>query len=200
MKIGNIDNIQFQKKLMARCAVKNDKRKKFCNIYALEPEKRKDRHYFRTLSMSNDDWKDARFLDALDRQASEYKLNQKTFYVLEDLDKNCLGVCSIDKTDKDKDTLSYFEVVPKNAYRNKDRKIKYVGETMLAFLTKMAKKSGKKYLEVPYVMSDAIDFYIEKCNFEKMLYPNTAIASSSSFEALEKQNKKHTRSKICILG
>ena len=111
---------------------------------------------------------------------------------------NCLGYIIVE-TDFDvperKDVV-YLETCPKYNSSNPKRTIKYIGETLLAFVVKIAQKNNKKFISIPIWSKTAENFYKENCGFEEKeacLYLYREL-----FDSFLSKNKKHTKSSILI--
>lgn len=199
MRIGNIKNISFQKKLVASCAVLNGATSEECSIYKLDSFE--DRDYFDNLAKLQK-WQLSYFLSGMaDKIRDDAPYTKRSIYAIENSKNECLGYCRVDDTYNNISYLTHLEVVPYASHRNEARKSKYVGETLVAFLAKMAKKNNKKSIYVPNMYMPAMNFYLEKCKFLTCDFINFSSSelTSDRFEALEKQNFKHTGQNISII-
>ena len=199
MKLGSSD-INFGKKLVATANVVkvfNGKEKSLpCSIYQLEREVDKD--YFKTQPKY---WKRAAFLDSVEAEIATKHSKYRPIgdiYVVEDSKGKMLGYCEQDEL-YFQNALVLIETSPACLSSKKDRKIKYVGETMLAFLVKMAKNQNKAAFAVDSVLDEARDFYSKKCGFEKDGI-RTYILSEKQFDNFISQNENHTQGKIEFMG
>ncbi len=192
MKISNILSPSFQKKLMARCFVKKADKPEPCHIYELD--KIDDRQYFRELK-SKKGWNSAHYLNSVNMlfKNGSSNPNRLSYYVMEDSDDKCLGYCVLNNIDSD---LSYLEVKPKCTAKHDKRPVKYVGETLITFLTELLEKRNESRFTVSCMANRARDFYLEHCHFKPTDKYRTAILSKNSFSELEKQNIEHTGSQI----
>jgi len=195
MRITNIGNISFQKILMANCHVGNGIDIKEAKIYRLEyPD---DEKYYIEHSNQND-WQNSFYLQEVQ---NEFIIEEDCIhYVMEDTDGAtlCIGVLDESRTKENK--LDYLETAPKlSSYNRADRKIKYIGETMLAFLVKITKGKKNKF-EIPDVAQRprTIDFYSKICKFN-MKDQTSAYLERNEFDRFIKQNEKHTGSEIEII-
>lgn len=113
---------------------------------------------------------------------------------MENQDKECLGYAKIrerisNPSDK---TLILLETRPDLAGNDPSKKAKYVSETMLAFLTKLAKSEGAEEFKVSAMRKEAQNFY-EKCNFINLrTLTKDALLPKERFDLLIEQNEKHT--------
>ena len=164
MKIFSQNYINFQKKLVANCKVGTGENSTQAKIYQLDyPE---DLDYYKNNAEKNQNWQGSYYLTDASK-ILEYNGNKYSHYVMEDLDNDLLCLSVIDKRSLTYDELDYLETAPKLSSYNRDgRKLKYIGETMLAFLVKMAR--GKKTsFEVPNVAKreQTQKFYYDLCKF-----------------------------------
>lgn len=194
MKLNNINPLNFQKRLVAKVKGEKEDSKEY-KIYRLD---KKDRNYITDVI---NDWQGGMFfmdvLDDLESNKDEYQI-----YVLEDNKKHCLSYAEISTKSPYFNQLLFIETKPSLSYKNKERKTKYAGETMLSFLLGLTKATSKdKHFEVPHVLSTSYSFYVDKCGFKnhegksKML----VYKPREEFDSLIEQNKNHTDSTIEIL-
>ncbi len=193
MKLNTIQDLNFQKKLVA--SVRKPNCAQNYNIYKLDKD---DKFYFYDIRPY---WQDSLlfldFIDAFDERYGAYD-----FYVLENDKKECLACAQTLDSSEGETELICIESQPDVAYKNKDRKVKYIGETMIAFLLKMSDKNNKKEFIVPHMLSTAAPFYIENCGF-KMYDKSGFMASHKTNEEYQKlisQNEAHTGAKIELIG
>ena len=188
MKINAVNNIFFQKKLIANCKVKSDKKSIPCSFYQLED---KDRDYFIKLIHAKG-WENYYYAMIIDGDIR--RRNVDKIYVLEDEKSNCLGYMKVDTHYGDRNFLEFIEVRPD--YRaKKSKKKRYIGETMLNFLAQLTKEQDKQILSVPYPDSDAVEFY-EKCHFAHTGIKRAVILSEENMDELKKSNLAHTGSSV----
>ena len=200
LNASNVNKVKFAKKFIATAnvvKVSNGKEKPIpCSIYKLE--RGIDKDYFKTQPKY---WKKAAFADSIEAELLTKSSQSRPFgdiYTIEDSKGKMLGYCEQDEL-YFQNVLALVETSP--AYKNakKDRKIKYVGETMLAFLVKMAKNQNKAAFAVDSVLDEARDFYSKKCGFEKDGI-RTYILSEKQFDNFISQNESHTQGKIEFMG
>ena len=164
MKISSVNQINFQKKLVAKtCVVKEGKAKKV-GIYELEKDT--DKYYFQR-ALFNSNWmNESYYLLDIDEEFETAGSNQY-FYVMEDEKGGMLGYSLI--TRKDNDVIEYLETCPKYSINNKEkRKIHYIGETMLAFLSKLSLKRNRDLCVFSIAQrKKTLDFYYKYCGFEQ---------------------------------
>lgn len=184
------NNINFQKTLSAKCSLKAKDKGVRCSIYNLCDSD--DRWYFKKL-MHNESWKNAHYLEAIDCDINDEALREDIF-VLEDEENNCLGFSEFKKY-KNKIWLIFMESRPQDAFSSCLRNIKYIGETMLAFVVSCAKKEGFDMVVVPMYTSDSKGFY-EKCQFKIDSEKEEGLAiKKDSYDKLLSQNQVHINSK-----
>ncbi len=192
MRINSLTSPLFQKKLVATCSVLKNNRPEQCCIYQLDKEK--DKNYFKKLSRKNG-WKKAHYLAGANKQIKNEK--DTVFYVMEDVKEKCLGYCIMSNSNgKYGHDLLYLEVKPACTNKNGERKIKYVGETLITFLTDVLKRDNKNSLSVSSMANRARNFYLQKCGFRQNKEYRSAIIELDGFKELEQKNIMHTGSKI----
>ena len=103
-------------------------------------------------------------------------------------------------TKKSRDAyLNLLETSPAfKTFSQGERKYRYAGETMIAFLVNLAKKYKEKYIELTYD-DDAKDFYRKHCNFDVYVVNGTAKLSQDSYDKILKSNAKHINNSLRIL-
>ena len=163
MKITQSDkSISFAKKLVATCTIQRNNKTAECNIFELNREE--DRDYFYKQECKKD-WEENTYLHEVG-YALEENFPSERIFVLENKKKQCLGFALIElRNDSKAMDLSLLETCQPYSYRNKDRKIKYVGENLITFLAKLAKKENYEKFCIPISSIFAKNFYF-KCGFE----------------------------------
>ena len=135
MKIDVIkNNINFGKTLEAKCDLRGQNHRKVeCNIFQLSPEEDKD--YFARVWRSKP-WEDAKYLWDMDAELSA-NINGERIYVIESKAGRCLGYMAMAPTlnNPRQEELVFLETCPKYQKGKKNRPLKYIGETLLAFAT-----------------------------------------------------------------
>lgn len=196
MKISKINNISFQKKLSARCNVIQNGKPKRVNIYQLE--KGVDDDYFiKAGKIAN--WKQGNYY--LREIASDFdKYGSKDwshFCVMEDDEGNLLGYSEFIKYNVSKNGyLETIETAPSDSIYNKKRRVKYVGETMIAYLVLLCKKENLDFEIMEIAPRKATrDFYYKNCHLEP-ISKDRAILTKEKFNEFLAQNEAHTGSKI----
>lgn len=202
MKLYNLNsNISFSKRLVANCSVLNNKgHKENCNIYQLE--KGVDKDYI--VSANNfSEWSGSNYAYLLAMALQpDSKIRLGDVYAMETKNGEFLGFSQVfDDEIKNEDELfiGFLETVPTSTKmrRFSNQKYKYVGETMLAFLTKIAHNQGKTKITASPTL-ESRKFYTKKCLFDKKSFYGISLPFSN-FEKLCKQNFFHTGSEIDLL-
>ena len=195
MKIANISNsLSFKKKLEAKCHVLKNNYPYKCSIYSLN--QREDADYFLDYNRSIQ-WKNSIYWRNMDEELREFYDHEK-FYVMEDKDDNCLGFIKVRSASKSLPrAVIFFETNPQYANDNKNRNIKYVGETLLAFVTKLAKKEKSPVVNICVPTSSSIPFYKDKCGFE-IQEGMGLILPTENYKNFIAQNEDHTGKKIWL--
>lgn len=206
MKISAVsnNNISFQKTLAARVNVLKNNEPYPCKIYKLD---KTDKDYFEgLLSSQNNNF--PYFLYILNDEfrgfCNDDMLYDATdFFVLEDKKSRCLGFLETSKMENGEKNIDYLEIAKNCADSNSIRHVKYVGETMVAFLAKLIQNTNSKS---PYVVGFTIpsarDFYTDNCGFiennsdnDDIFIPEL-ILPEEKMNDLIAQNEGHTKGKI----
>ena len=199
----NFNNISvnFGKTLKAKACVLNDKGLSVpCHIYELDPKK--DCDYFENLSQK-ESWQKAEYIDFLDEEIP-YIIDtpEENLYAIETQNGECLGVSTVMYKPHEL-ILNILETAPAfvNDGRHKSTPYRYVGETLIAFLAKMAASSNKEYIQTEPADS-AKEFYMKHCHFkpDKDSEDYNVFLRNKSFNRLIKQNEHHTKSKLEVIG
>ena len=197
MRITGQNYINFQKKLVAYCKVGQAPNSQKASIYKLEHPL--DIGYYEKCARQDDNWTKSYYLEEI---ASYFELcgNSLSFYTMENEDGDTLCVSVMDEKTLNENRLDYLETAPKlSSYNSGGRKIKYIGETMLAFLVKLSKRD-KLFFDIPDVAKrdKTKDFYFKLCGFHSNEMDG-AYLNSYEFDAFVAQNEEHTNSQIEIL-
>lgn len=200
MKIIGLNNIFFQKKLVAKCAVKKGTQNEQCSIYKLDSID--DIYYFDDIAKTSE-WQRPYFLTSIMyRLGNDIASNDYiNYYAIENSDNKCLGYCRVDDSIDKFSSLTHLEVMSDASHNNPERKYKYIGETLVAFLAKKAKCLKKESVKVPNMSMSAMKFYLDKCKFLTRDFINFSSSELpfERFEELETQNAKHTGQTIEIM-
>ncbi len=129
-----------------------------CKIYQLE--KGKDEDYFEKMIFQKD-WQNSRYIMRADDAINENEGSREVF-VLENENKKCLGFC-VTNDYKDGINLEYIETIPKQKAKNKKRNMRYIGESLMAFL---AHRLKGKHFYIKSVLQEAVPFY-DSCSFKQ---------------------------------
>ncbi|MBQ4122890.1 hypothetical protein IJD44_04110 [bacterium] len=188
------NKISFKKELVAKTSLCSKKEGEVpCSIYRLEEDI--DKHYFFKIN-NFQDWDSADYFSFMAYSTSILNAlchDDKDFYVLENNDGDCLSCAQVSKS-KNNYTLDIIETVPKytNPYSKRNSSpIKYIGQTMVAFLAKLAQKNEKEYIRVISTI-DTKPYYTDVCFFDE----DPLVLYSRKFSELIEKNEENTNSKI----
>ena len=207
MKIlNNLNNVSFQKKLMAKCSVIKYDEPIDCRIYSLEADKKQDRNYFKNLEEDRI-WQDNYFVSSLNVAINNKFTSPNDYYksvdifVLEDRDESCLGYCEIDRVQKRRMSLNYLETAPEyvNDRKNKKSNIRYIGESIISFLVLLAKKEDKN-LTVWTPSDSARPFYQKKIGFNSPRVNYVLSLDRNLYDTVVNKNKAHTTTGVVLLS
>ena len=196
MKINKINNLFFQKKLVANAHVIKNNSPEKVSIYELEKEV--DNDYF-TKAKNDENWKNAQFLEFIESDFKYLSKGEETIYSMEDSLGNVLGLSKISDFMSFK-VLEFIETAPKYSIIKKGRRtFKYIGETMLAFIASLCKQEDK-YLDIADVVHNrkVRNFYFNNCGFEDLTC-DRAILRKNKFDGFLEHNKAHTSSNIELI-
>ena len=112
-----------------------------------------------------DDWTyGSSFANDMNKKRERYYEGREqypnNFYVMEDKNKNIIGICETINIGEDTN-IEYIE-------SERDSGYKYIGQTMLAMVGKILLDRGGKNLCVGNPYPGAVNFYTDKCGFEKI--------------------------------
>ena len=189
-------NINFQKRLVGKAKIPNGKKQQTVNIYHLDNEK--DEEIFEK-AMSSKKWIGAYYLPDLNVLfGCDFKVN--SYYVMTDKKGSLLCASVVDESNKKNNELAFIETAPTlSKYNSPARKMKFIGETMLAFIAKKGRQE-KKGLYVPNVADreKTKEFYFSQCGFIPSGKEGAKI-SLGAIDSLIRKNEAHTGGKIEIL-
>ena len=192
MKINSLKfNTFFQKKFVSKANILRDNQPYQCDIFQLE--KKIDIDYFDKIH-DDRNWKFSHYVDDAETVTNAGAPNEKT-YVIEDKNQKCLGfVCITDYKETNTKEVDYLEVCPIYSNSNRKRTLKYIGETLLAFLAKQAKFQNHDELRVPYVMRNARGFY-SKCGFreDNKIFDSAMWIKNDEYDKFISLNNQHTQ-------
>lgn len=192
------NNVLFGKSLVASCNVKRKSGElEECDIYELD--KKEDFDYFLKLK-NNPDWANGRYVTITNNLfLSSYSSKRANMYALEDKLGSCLGyvrTISVDDCEKN-EQIEFLETCPTLSSNNKKRQVKYVGQSLVAFVVGLAKRENKQSVYVPIVAQSARKFYQNKCYFKNdTLIRNGVVLENSNYDKLLKKHRKNTHSAI----
>ncbi len=169
-----------------------------CSIYDLNQQD--DSDYFEKIP-NKSDWNGARYLCYLKEDLSELDDKpDRMVYSLETQDGDCLGYSEI-SYGKNSNEILFLETVPTENFSSREKSsFKYIGETLLSFLVKQSKLQKVKSIELQATVA-SINFYKDKCFFrvpKKEVDP--LYLTKNDFSKLIKQNERHTKSTIELVG
>ena len=198
MRINKNQNyIFFQKRLVANCKVGDSSNSQKASIYQLEYPIDKD--YYEKCARDDKNWDQSYYLEEISWDFNHYS-DENEFYVMENEDGDTLCVSVLNENMLDENRLEYLETAPKlSSYNTGNRKIKYIGETMLACMVKLT-KDLKSIFDIPEVAQrdKTKDFYFKLCGF----HPDDlqgAYLRSEEFDDFIARNEEHTNSTIEIV-
>ncbi len=201
MKILNqghtFNNIAFQKRLAARANVlSKDGNAKQVSIYELDEGN--DVKYLEN-ALFDEKWKNNYYLEGATVFFDDDYKNVK-YYTMEDDANNLLCYSILDEKNRSRNKLSCIETMPsQSSYREGKRGLKYIGETMLAFLAKETKRQGKDlYISSIAKRPKTVHFYFNQCRFNPCEKRNAKLGLSD-LKAFINQNEKHTKGKIHLI-
>ena len=197
-----INNIHFspnfQKQLKAKANILNNGLPEQCFIYELNKEE--DYDYFKEIK-EKPEWKEKGFAEEFDKTLKDQRSHEHLF-VMETVDEECLGILELDDDilgDRFQ-KIEYLETFKPYSYRNNNRDRKYIGQTLLAFAAKLLKNKSNKDLKVPSAVDSAINFYIDKCGFEKVpLKPYELLLFKEDFNDLIESTEQKTQGEIEVI-
>ena len=200
MKINSINNfISFKKQLVATGAYLSNGESRPCFFYQLKGEE--DKLYLENV-LRTDEWQNVELVDSLTDNMVNFSNDE--FYSIEDSKGNCLGATEIyDETIEGMDTKSIhiIETCPKFSTKNEQRNVKYIGESILAFIAKLCKNENKEMIYIPNADTSAKPFYKDKCFFEEKTVADEygelpVFLMDEAFDDLITQNENHTQEQI----
>lgn len=193
MNISPLTNIFFQKKLMANCTIGEPNNQKKAKIYMLEYPQ--DINYYTKYNKSYE-WEGNYYLDRMPENFSDYTPNID-YYVMED-ENNQMICYSVLKRKRSRNDLQFIETMPKmSSYNMCNRKIKYIGETMLAFLIGLTKEDGANF-EISRIAQrpKTQSFYFDLCKFTPIDDGCSGYMEKKKFDKFIKRNASHTGKEI----
>ena len=200
MKINFNNQASFQKKLVATSRIGEGATRQKVRIYELDSfEDRADLDKLYATST----WDKSYYVEEINEEfAKKFTTSiaqDSHFYLMENTKKEPICVSVLNKAHKKKNQLDYLETAyAYSSYGDGTRRVRYIGETMLAFLVKMTKKEDKNF-EVPDVAQreKTKNFYFKQCGFEK-ISDRVAYLKRKKFKGFIASNRSHTGSKIKI--
>lgn len=193
MKIGFNNFIpSFKKQLVANANVIKGKEPVVCKIYSLS--KKEDKTYFADLKHSQD-WAGYKLLIGVAYDLKNQPVSSR-IYSLEDENEKCLGYVETRENNDDKEII-FIETCPSEKHQNKERKYKFIGETLMSFVAGLAKKEHAENIVVPSALPEAWGFYTDCCGFYEDKYDIFGLyLPFGEYDNLINQNKENTKNFI----
>ena len=194
MRINNTQNINFQKKLIGLGAVKQEDISKAVKFFQLD--ELSDMHDLKQARKSVDWFGNYYLNDVVNGKG--YHIQKYDVFTMEDEAQNILGFSIIDRNGS-QTILDTIETAPRlSCYREK-RPMKYIGETMMAFIAKL---SGEKDVTVRDIAQrpKTKNFYFSQCRFSKNIFSDGATLRRRNFKKLINANEAHTGKEVELIG
>ena len=198
MKINSIKNFAFQKRLVANCKIGCNETRQKAKIYEIEYPQ--DRQYWYDL-IQDENWKNNFYLTHICGDFEEFSdIQGEHFYAMEDKEGKCICISEFDEYNEKQNSLDFIETAPAlSTYTKNPNRIKYIGETMLAFLVKKTKEQGKKRFFIPLVANRerTLDFYYTQCGFNRQ--GTAGSLAKKNYDRFIRSNEEHTNSSISLI-
>lgn len=193
---NNLSTLPFLKILKASGAIKDKDKITPVSIYQLDDNE--DLIEIRNLK-TKPNWQGNYYLDDVAIFGKNYLNRGFDIHTIENDTGDILCYSLIDETQNHVDVI-LLETAPKLSRYNSNRDVKYIGETMVAFLATFA-KSKNKDLIVRGVADrrKTQDFYFSLCKFSRMGDEN-AVLKKRTVKKLVENNEKHTGKKVELIG
>ena len=200
MKINFAQNYtSFGKTLIATGGYLNNGKSEPCNFYKLDSAE--DSKLVKEI-VNSDEWIDSQLITAYQSNFDCDDWETDEFYIAENKDGKCIAISQLyDPSINDKEGKGVYilETSPNLCSDNKNRKTKYIGETFLAFITKLAWQKGYA-VDIPLAVDTALPFYVDKCHFKKVgtsdgEYTPITLYAEDFFDLIL-QNEEHTKTQI----
>lgn len=201
MKVNFAQNfMSFGKTLVATGGYIREGKSEPCSFYQVKGDE--DSKYLKKLYCT-DEWCNSEYLEPFIMNLDNEEWEGDEFFAVEDKDGNCIGLTELyDLSHYDKNGRGVYllETIPMHSSKNEDRNIKYIGETILAFITKLTQKDKGDIVDIPMACDCAVPFYVDKCFFskgtkEEVEFTNVSL-KEKHFDDLIKQNEAHTQTEI----
>lgn len=188
------NNINFQKQLMANCSVLKNNKNYSCKIYQINYTDDKD--YFAD-KKDDPNWENSYYFRIINSFFKSHE-NDEFFFVIEDKRKNCIGFLNIGESFLYKDAyeLYYIETFTKR----KQKKFKYIGETLISFAAQFAKSKKipnilvSSYREEAYGFYKKLGFHTDKLNYDGILIDKI------DYEDIKRKNQLDTKGEFEYIG
>lgn len=194
MNINFKNNINFQKRLVAQGGILTNGKTDSVNIYHLDEHE--DVSDLKKASKTPE-WKGNYYLDKEAIKSWDLHSSLYNIFTIENENKDILCYAIVDDIGSKAVNIAFIETAPKiSCYNQANRKSKYIGETMLAFL---ASKLNKRDLTAKLIAQrpQTINFY-NHCGFKKYK-SHGGIIENDQARVLINKNFKHTGKKIELI-
>ena len=195
MRINNLNNISFLKTIRGKGAIVKDGTSTPVSIF--EYDKKEDLINFESLKRKQS-WRGSYYLADMICFGEKYMDQGFKIHTLED-GKNSILAYAVSQDEGENLNILLLETAPKLSLYNSNRKERYIGETMVAFLAQHALSQGKN-LTVDQVADrpKTSDFYFSLCKFSR-LGDEGAILKRKTAPKLLQDNEVHTGKKIELI-
>lgn len=196
------NNISFCKTLVATGAYLDNGKSEPCNFYKLDTKT--DSQIVNKIANS-DEWINSELISAYKSNFDSDDWVTDEFYIAENKDGECIAISQLyDPSINDKEGKGVYilETCPNLCSDNKNRKTKYIGETFLTFITKLAWQKGYA-VDIPLAVDTALPFYVDKCFFKKVgtsdgEYTPVTLYAEDFFDLIQ-QNEEHTKTHVLFV-
>lgn len=195
-----LSQVSFKKTLVANCSVKKKEGGSlYCQIFSLNQTD--DLDYFEKAKNSNE-WRNARYLCYLKDDLKTIDDDEDySIFALETFDGDCLAYSEMVNKPNNVNEVLYLETVPSQTYLNSPKStLKYIGETMLAFMVKKSQVEKSKRVELHPSISST-HFYLDNCFFSKPVCETEPFyLPRLRYSKFLNRNENHTSSSIELVG
>lgn len=195
-------SISFGKKLIAKCSVKTaNAQEKPCEIYELS--KKDDIDYFCRLK-ENKQWQNSEYTEITNQMMLSPLLNKGLkIFSLESKNEGCIGYICTQDFDfiPNKTYVEFLETCPMYSSKNKKREIKYIGQTLMAFVVALAQKNKKDKVCVPTIAPKSKRFYGKACGFRQDYKDNDGlIINRQNYNKFLRKHEEKTGKEITFIA
>lgn len=189
-------NLNFQKRLVASATIQRNNKPQEVKIFHLDEPKDNE---LLERALNTREWMGTYYLPDLNVTFLD-DFEENKYYIMEDKKGRLLCTSVVNERGAKKNKLEYIETAPSlSTYNKGERKAKFIGETMFAFIAKKGKMQ-KKGLVVPNVAQrpETKKFYFDQCRCTPD-GKKGAKMPVGTIDFFVKRNESHTGSKIEIL-